>query len=88
MTEPKAKDTRKQDTRVNLSAVIATVAAKRGTDDTTKTGKAVRRYIRANDAKLRKDFNWPPDEKERADGNRYPPMTRETADALVSALTK
>lgn len=81
---PKAKRSSKP---VALSAVVQTVATKRKADS-TKMGKQVRSYIRGHDADLRKAFKWPPTDKQRADGNRYPPMPRKCADALIAHFTK
>jgi hypothetical protein len=74
------------DTTVTLSSVITRVAKARNID-TTKAGKLTRSYIRRNDDKLRKDFSWPPKAKVKADGNRYTPMSKATANALVKALS-
>lgn len=78
--KPQAKD-------VPLSNVVQTVANKRDAD-ATKMGKQVRSYIRGHDADLRKAFKWPPTDKQRADGNRYPPMPRECADSLIAHFTR
>lgn len=82
----KSKGTR-SNKPVALSAVVQTVANKRNAD-ATKMGKQVRSYIRGHDADLRKAFKWPPTDKQRADGNRYPPMPRKCADALIAHFTK
>lgn len=56
--------------------------------DATKAGKLYRSFIRRNDEKLRDMFAWPPEEKQRADGNRYTPQPQECADYIVAALTR
>jgi hypothetical protein len=89
-TESKPKAARKRtpkDAPVTLSSVVQTIASKRDMD-ATKCGKLVRSYIRGHDADLRKAFKWPPNDKQRADGNRYPPMPRKAADALQAHFVK
>jgi hypothetical protein len=82
-----ATRTKNTNTTVPLSNVVQSVASKRDAD-ATKIGKQVRSYIRGHDADLRKAFKWPPSEKQRADGNRYPPMPRECADSLIAHFTR
>lgn len=82
--KPKSKPARKP---VPLSTVVQTVSNKRNADN-TKMGKQVRSYIRGHDADLRKAFKWPPTDKQRADGNRYPPMPPKCADALIAHFTR
>jgi hypothetical protein len=82
-----ATRTKNTNTTVPLSNVVQSVASKRDAD-ATKIGKQVRSYIRGHDADLRKAFKWPPNDKQRADGNRYPPMPRECADSLIAHFTR
>lgn len=81
------KNTRTRSETVSLSAVRNTIAQERGRE-VEKVGKQMRAYIRSHDADLRKQFNWPPESKERADGNRYPDMPRACADALTAHFTR
>lgn len=67
-----------------LSDVIVGFAAKRNLSDTTKAGKILRSAIRSNYDHLRVTFNWPPEEKENRDGNRYPPMPEALAQVIVT----
>lgn len=83
-TTPKQRKPRKD---VPLSNVVQTIASKRDAD-ATKIGKQVRSYIRGHDADLRKAFKWPPTDKQRADGNRYPPMPSKCADGLIAHFTR
>lgn len=85
----KQKSPAKRSTRkpVTLSSVVATVAAKKGTEPTA-TGKRVRQYIRSHDAELRKTFKYPPSAKVARDGNRYPAMPAKVARHLIDTLTK
>lgn len=68
---------------VRLSDVIVKFATKRGLSDTTKAGKILRSAIRSNYAHLQSEFNWPPEEKENRDGNRYPPMPESLATVIA-----
>lgn len=69
---------------VKLSDVIVKFAAKRQLSDTTKAGKILRSAIRSNYSHLQSEFNWPPEEKENRDGNRYPPMPAALAEVIVT----
>jgi hypothetical protein len=69
---------------VKLSDVIVKFAAKRNLSDTTKAGKILRSSIRSNYSHLQATFNWPPEEKENRDGNRYPPMP----DSLAKVISE
>jgi hypothetical protein len=80
------KRTQKSEPRT-LSSVVNTIANANDAD-ATKTGKRVRAYIRGHDTDLRKAFKWPPDEKNRADGNRYPAMPAECASFLTEKLAR
>lgn len=72
------------DKTVKLSEVIVGFAAKRQLSDTTKAGKILRSSIRSNFDHLRVTFNWPPEEKDNRDGNRYPPMPESLAREIVT----
>lgn len=86
-TDDKPKPAHRTRKPVSLSSVVQTVANKRK-QDSTKMGKQVRSYIRGHDADLRKTFKWPPSDKERADGNRYPPMPAKCAQHLIEHFTR
>lgn len=71
---------------VPLSSVVAKIAEKRGIE-TVKAGKLVRGYLRRHDEELREEFAYPPEEKGKADGNRYPAMPRKAAAHLLKVLS-
>lgn len=85
--KPDTKPAQKTRKPVPLSTVVQTVSSKRNADS-TKMGKQVRSYIRGHDADLRKAFKWPPTDKQRADGNRYPPMPAKCAQHLITHFTR
>lgn len=71
---------------VKLSAVVNTIAT--STDqDPTKVGKKVRALIRRNFDAL--GTEWAGLEvKQNRDGNRYPPMPKPLADAVIAHFTR
>lgn len=84
-TTPKAKKPKAK--MFELSSVTAVVAERKGID-TTKAGKLVRRHVRSHFDTYAKRWQGDrkPITKDNRDGNRYPPMSKSTRDAILKAV--
>lgn len=72
---------------VTLSSVVNTIATS-NKQDSAAVAKRVRSYIRGHFDDLSGDWKSLADAKDNRDGNRYPPMPKGVADALIGRFTK